>query len=280
MFALMFGLFGLIIGSFLNVVVLRKGVRSLQGRSACMHCGVQIRWFDLVPVFSWIVLRGKCRVCGSRISWQYPLVEAVTGVLFACIGGWVDAMLVMTAATPFLILGYLAIVCVLVVIAVYDFRHTIIPDDWAYLFAVLALVAQFLTVISAGAMVPIAPAVAPVWWEVLVWGPVAAAPLFFLWVVSGGRWMGLGDSKLALGIGWLLGSMGLVAVFGAFVLGAAILVPVMLIVRAVTHSGMYANGARHLTMKSEVPFGPFLIMATILVWILGLYDVPVNLLIL
>src|SRR3989344_9700256 len=84
--AISFGLFGLIVGSFLNVLILRWGTRPLTGRSACMSCGRTIPWYDLVPVFSWILLGGQCRSCGSRISLQYPLVESVTGLLFFFIG--------------------------------------------------------------------------------------------------------------------------------------------------------------------------------------------------
>ncbi|MEN9560740.1 MAG: type 4 prepilin-like protein leader peptide-processing enzyme, partial [Candidatus Parcubacteria bacterium] len=128
MFAFVFGAFGLIIGSFLNVFILRKGVRSLAGRSACMSCGRTILWQDLIPVVSWIFLRGKCRHCGSAISPQYPLVEIVTGVLFALIG-----------AAPFPIglfqrVLFCVLAALLVAIAVYDMRHTIIPDEWAYTF--------------------------------------------------------------------------------------------------------------------------------------------------
>ncbi|MDO8561738.1 MAG: prepilin peptidase, partial [bacterium] len=86
MFAVIFGLFGLIIGSFLNVLIVRGGVRALSGRSACMSCGRGIPWYDLIPVFSWVLLRGRCRFCRSKISVQYPLVELTTALLFAALG--------------------------------------------------------------------------------------------------------------------------------------------------------------------------------------------------
>src|SRR5437868_5289085 len=85
-FAIAFAVFGAIIGSFLNVVVLRKGVLSLRGRSHCPSCGKDIAAYDLIPVFSWLILRGRCRFCGSRISIQYLLVEASSGILFALVG--------------------------------------------------------------------------------------------------------------------------------------------------------------------------------------------------
>src|SRR3989344_4669887 len=126
--ALIFGIFGLIVGSFLNVVILRRGARALSGRSACMSCGRQLLWHDMVPFVSWLALRGRCRGCGSGISLQYPLVEAATAILFAAIG-----------AAPHLDIAHKIIFCIiaalLICITVYDLRHTIIPDGWAYSFA-------------------------------------------------------------------------------------------------------------------------------------------------
>jgi leader peptidase (prepilin peptidase)/N-methyltransferase len=252
MLAIVAGLFGLIIGSFLNVVILRKGVKGIGGRSGCAQCGHPLAWQDLVPVLSWISLRGRCRYCGSRISAQYPLVELVTALLFAGI-----------FASPLSLgYGYLSVSCIiaslLVCIFVYDLRHTIIPDAWTYSFAAIAL---------GGALF-----VSSDVYMTLVSGPVAAVPLFLLWAVSGGRWMGFGDVKLALGIGWLLGVIpGVFSIFLAFVLGSITLVPIVVWERFVTHSLSTRGQTTGLTMKSEVPFGPFLVASTLIVWISMLY---------
>ena len=264
--ALAFGAFGLIVGSFLNVVVIRRGVRSVGGRSGCMACGAQLLWYDMIPVVSWVALRGKCRRCRAYISVQYPLVEAATALTFGLIGG-----------APLFGIFYKALFCVimaiLIAIAAYDFRHTIIPDSWAYTFGALALVSAF-----------VFPShLAPSTWHLtLLAGPIAAAPLFLLWLVSRGRWMGLGDSKLALGIGWLLGPfIGIVAVFLAFVIGAVISVGILLplphIIRAlrtygITSLDMLRGG---LTMTSEIPFGPFLIASCVFVWFSLLYNIHI-----
>ena len=258
LFALFFGIFGLIVGSFLNVVILRKGVTSLQGRSKCPACGKVIAWYDLVPVFSWICLRGRCHNCGSRISIQYLLVEASTGILFALVGG-----------APFLGFAFTfyfcAIVALLVCITVYDIHHTIIPDAWAYTFAFLAFLLVF----------AFPPQATGYWLLAILAGPIAALPLFLLWLVSQGRWMGLGDAKLALGIGWLLGPFaGVVAIFFSFILGTAILVPLLLYERAITHIRPFQRRLRGLTMKSEVPFGPFLIGSCLIIWFFQLYGIP------
>ena len=201
--AIIFGVFGLIIGSFLNVFILRHGVRSLGGRSSCMQCGRTLTWVDLVPVFSWIVLKGRCRTCACPISVQYPLVEASTAILFALIGGALLPVVIKILALP--------IIALLIAITVYDYQHTIIPDEWSYSFAFLALVIVFVATwymqTPQGIIVE------------LLAGPVTALPLFCFWLFSRGRWMGLGDAKLALGIGWLLGfPNGLVALFFSLLL--------------------------------------------------------------
>ncbi len=262
--ALLFGLFGLIVGSFLNVLIIRHGVRSLGGRSACMTCGRQLTWTDMIPVVSWIMLSGKCRRCFARISIQYPLVEAMTAVLFALIGG----------APSFDIL-YKALFCIigaiLIAIAVYDLRHTIIPDAWAYTFSALTLFVM-------GPLFLLDPSVSFILY--VCSGPIAALPLFLLWLVSGGRWMGLGDAKLALGIGWLLGpTLGITAIFAAFVVGAlisvCILLPLPRILRWLHTHGItfMENAGGGFTMTSEIPFGPFLVFSCITLWLSLLYGI-------
>lgn len=256
--ALVAGLFGLIIGSFTNVLVLRFGARGLGGRSSCPRCGHLLAWYDLVPVLSWIALRGRCRYCGTRISVQYPLVEILMAVLFALV--WHAPF----PAAPLFRVGFAVIIVLLVAIAVYDMRHTIIPDPWVYSFAGLALLIG--ASMTPHYLIPL-----------LIAGPLSALPLLILWGISRGRWMGFGDVKLALGMGWLLGPIaGPFSVLFAFVLGSATLVPLMLAARAVTHMRTRRAGVVGLTMKSEVPFGPFLIASTLIIWIALLYgfDIP------
>jgi leader peptidase (prepilin peptidase)/N-methyltransferase len=256
MSAFLFGLFGLIVGSFLNVVILRHGERTIRGRSACPSCKKQLQWFDMVPVVSWFALAGRCRHCGARISLQYPLVEAATALLFALIDG---------ADLPFLpMLIALAIAALLLCILVYDLYHQIIPDMWVWPFCALALASVILN--SEFSILD------------LLTGLLAALPILFLWVLSLpftgkiGMWMGFGDVKLALGMGWLLGfPAGLFAVFFAFIIGATVSVPILL------WGKLRSGGVEGLTMKSEVPFGPFLIASTFIVWFALMYNVPLPL---
>ena len=263
--SIVYGIFGLIIGSFLNVVILRRSILSVGGRSACMSCETELKWFELIPVFSWIALRGRCRTCGSAISVQYPLVEATTAGLFAVIGASYIALDPLRAGLSLLLIA------VLVAIAAYDIRHTIIPDAWAYAFAAVALALSLLSGIPDSSSLLL----------YLASGPLAALPISTLWFVSGGRWIGLGDAKLSLGIGWLLGPVyGVSAVFFAFVIGAVIsvciLIPLPHVIRVLSSWGIASfrlHGA-DLTMKSEVPFGPFLIASCLIVWFALLFNLP------
>lgn len=251
MFVFAFGILGLIVGSFLNVLILRYGNRSVGGRSACMSCGRTLLWYEMVPVLSWIALRAKCRTCGARISAQYPLIEGATGILFALVGASALSLPAQLAGS--------AVTALLIAIAVYDLRHSIIPDPWVYAFATLAFLSQafFGPLRETGAFV-------------LLSGPVVAAPLFALWFYSRGTWMGFGDVKLALGIGWLLGALyGAAALLVAFVLGAVAGLGLI----AFTHMRSSSTTSRGFTIKSEIPFGPFLVAGTFIVWLMLLHNI-------
>ena len=259
---IVFGLFGLIVGSFLNVLILREGKQTLSGRSACPSCGARIRSYDLIPVLSWVLLGGSCRDCKARISLQYPLVELSTAVLFALIGA-------APITLPFKLVA-LPIAALLLAIAVHDLRTTIIPDRWVLVCGILALSAALFGVVGTGASYVFA----------VFAGPLTALPLFLLWLVSGGKWMGLGDSKLALSIGWILGiEGGLIAVLFAFILGAAVSLPLLAmstdvvqgLARRLIPIPAFRDGRMRFTMQSEVPFGPFLVASCLIVWFAHLY---------
>lgn len=221
------GLLGAILGSFLNAILFRYGTgkSALHGRSACMHCGHTLGAAELVPIFSYIFLRGRCKHCRTRISPQYPLVEAAAALL--AVGTW------LATGEPLSFAYYLTIQLVLLFVFVYDLRHKIIPTGALVALAVLTL-----------APLLVVPGQEPF---ALLAGPLLAAPLFFFSAISGGRWMGWGDAPLMLSLGWLLGlTQGLTAFMLAFWGGALVGIGLML-------------AARGYTMKSEVPFAPFLI---------------------
>lgn len=262
-----FAALGLIIGSFLNVLILRYGRKSIGGRSECRDCGQRLSWRDLIPVVSWVALRGRCRYCGARISIQYPLVELATALLFALVAG---LPLSLGIIYTLLLSGIAAL---LLAIAVYDLYHTIIPDPWVYAFIALSL-------FTAGPLFLLGSTSVPVY---LFSGPLAALPLFALWAVSHGRWMGFGDVKLALGIGYLLGPLlGILSVFFAFIIGAVvsvgILIPLPYIISFVRNLGItsLAQTRKGFTMGSEIPFGPFLVSSCLIVWFTSWYGVDLS----
>jgi len=246
---------GLAIGSFLNCVIYRleKKESFLKGRSYCPNCKHKLSWKDLIPIFSFFELQGKCRYCKKPISFQYPLVELATGILFVSI---------FNIAFPNLLLSifYFLISSFLIIIFVYDLRYYIIPDEVIYPAIIITLIfnSQFLifnqdsifksSILSA-----------------------FGASLFFLviFLISKGKWLGFGDVKLALFMGLFLGFPNiLVALFLAFFIGAIIGIGLIL--------------AKKKGLKSEVPFGPFLVTGTfialfwgnqIINWYLNLFQI-------
>src|SRR4051794_33297496 len=175
------GLFGALIGSFLNVVIWRlpRGESLVSPGSHCPSCASPVKAYDNVPVFSWLVLRGRCRPCGAPISARYPLVEGLTALLAALVP-------VLVGTGPRMWLGF-ALVLLLVPIAFIDLDHRIIPNKLSYPGAVLGLVLT-------AALVPDDLV------EHVIAGVGAGLFLFLAWLAYPGG-MGLGDVKLALVMG-------------------------------------------------------------------------------
>lgn len=246
--------FGLIVGSFLNVVILRYNTgQSLGGRSGCLYCLKQLGFKELIPIFSYIFQRGHCRKCYSKLTIQYPLVEFFTGLLFLLI--FLNLQNLILSELVFA----LTVASILVVIFVYDIHHKIIPNGLVYAFAIISLIhliySKGLDYLTDG-----------VGLLDLFAGPILFLPFYFLWYISKGRWIGLGDGKLALGIGWLLGFVGgLSAIVLSFWIGAVFSILLLLILRL-------KEGGGNITIKSEIPFAPFMIIATLIIYFFE-YDV-------
>ncbi len=231
---------GLFIGSFLNCLIerLSKNETFLIGRSYCPHCKQRLNWLDLIPVLSFLFLRGKCRYCQKPISLQYPLVELTTGLLFVSIFNEFSIF-----NFQFLnIFYYLLIACFLIIIFVYDLKHYIIPDKIIYPAIVIALIFNFQFSIFNEFSI----------FKNSILSAFGAAAFFLaIILISKGKWMGLGDFKLAIFMGLLLGFPSiLVALFLAFFIGAII------------GLGLIVLGKKGL--KSEIPFGPFLVTGTLI----------------
>jgi len=252
-----FAILGAIIGSFLNVVILRHNTgRGLQGRSGCFTCDRNLKWFELIPVVSYLIQKGKCRSCESTISAQYPIIEGATAIVFALVSWKLLApfYVVYSLVDIFLLLITLFIFSILVVIFVYDLYHKIIPDKFSLMFSIAAFLSLVFTHQSALLSFP--------YYLDLIAGPLFALPFYILWKVSGGRWIGLGDAKLVIGIGWFLGfSSGLSALALAFWIGAVVSLVLM-------YAPQILPKKHRFTWKSEVPFGPFLIFATLVIFLI------------
>lgn len=248
------GLLGSVIGSFLNVVIYRLHTgKSLGGRSHCMSCGETLLWYELLPVVSYLFLRGRCNVCSSHIPSRYLAVELCTAALFML--AWYTHAF---DFVPFVLT--LILFSFFVVILVYDIRHTIIPDEMTMGIAVIAtlmLVWQYWLTHDTIAIL----------WH-LVAGVATAFFFWVLWYYSKGRWLGLGDAKLALPLGVLLGgSAAFSMVVFAFWIGAAIAIILLTFQRLAEKGKTHLHFAgRPLTMKSEVPFAPFLIAGFLIVY--------------
>lgn len=234
---------GTIIGSFLNVVALRYNTgMTLNGRSKCFSCGKNLDWHELIPVLSFLYQKGKCKKCKGKISIQYPIIELMAGVLFLAIFYVFPPI---TIESSIITLYYVFITCLLLVITVYDMKHKIIPDNLVYLFDIVALAKLFISS-DMTFVIPSIPA--------LIAGPLLALPFALLFLFSKGTWMGLGDAKLVLGIGWVLGiTSGISSIVLAFWIGAVVSVIWMYVI------------FKKLKAKYEIPFGPYLILGMYLV---------------
>ncbi len=254
---------GITFGSFLNVVIYRaRSGASLSGRSKCLSCAKPLKARHLFPLFSYLFQWGRCAYCGVRLSLQYPLVEAVLGVLYVAVfmvhGG---DIFIMNVQDILLMILDLLIWTVLLAIAVYDIRHKIIPDTFALLFALsagLALALRYLWRVFPETYFPFTySGVVPDVLNLLA-GPLLFLPFGLLWALSRGRAMGLGDAKLAWGMGWFLGfAQGISAVVLAFWIA---LIPSIALLLMPRH---------RFTLKSEIPFAPFLILGTLVVYLFG-----------
>ena len=217
---------GAIVGSFLNALSFRlsTGHSIAHGRSQCMRCGHVLGALDLVPILSWVWLGGRCRYCHTRISAQYPLVEAAAAAL--TVGVYLHTADVAQGAVWFV--AWMTLLFAFV----YDMRHKVIPWGCIVLLGVLGLIEVWLQGFAL--------------WSWLA-GPLVAAPLLLISLLSMGRWMGWGDGLMELGLGWLLGiTPGYSALMLAFWSGAAVGIGLMVV-------------RRGYTMKTELPFAPFLI---------------------
>ena len=245
LFAIIIFLYGITIGSFLNVCIYRlpKKENIVTTRSHCMSCGYQLKWYDLIPLFSWLVLGGKCRKCKARISVQYPVIEVLNGVL------WLTVFFVCGVSIETAL--YCVLASALLALSVIDFRTYEIPFGFNLIIAALGLI-RVLTDLTN-------------WTEYAIGFFAVSAPLYLIYIVTKGRGIGGGDIKLMAAAGLLLGWKRIVL---ALVIGC-ILGSVIHVIR------MKVSKAEHV-----LAMGPYLSMGIfiaalwgeqLLNWYLGFY---------
>lgn len=273
----MLGVLGLVLGSFVNAFVWRvheqqvagegtgDGLRMVQGsdqgqvpgtvnlsiltgRSICTTCHHRLAAKDLIPVLSWLYLRGKCRYCRAPISWQYPAVEIMTALAFLASYAWWPVAFNTSGIFSFSL--WLVFLTAFFALAVYDIRWYLLPDRIVFPMIVLAALGLFIQTIFFG-----------IGWHAVAQALVAViclAGLFFLLhFFSKGAWIGFGDVKLAVVLGILMASPAnsMLLLFLAAAIGTVFAIPLLLRGQA--------------TAKTQLPFGPFLLFASAIVVLFG-----------
>ena len=226
---------GAVVGSFLNVVIYRvpRGESVVKPRSHCPNCGHLIRWYDNIPVFSWLILRGRCRDCGAPISVRYPVVELVTAILTALIVSRYGLSVAMGEAVVFVWMS--------IALGLIDLEHQILPDVITYPAVVLGIAGS----LAGGLTTPLEAGLG-----IVVGGGIPIAVIVLYKAVRGIEGMGFGDVKYLAAIGAVLGVMGcLWVLIVAAILGALVGVGLMIAGRG--------DG------RTALPFGTFLAVASI-----------------
>lgn len=244
MYIIFIFILGLIVGSFLNVVIyrLKNGGNIFISRSKCPHCKKKLKALDMLPVLSFVFYKGRCRYCKKEISWQYPIVELGTAIIFITTFINLAQLKINLPELPSLgdIIFFILLIFVLsslLVIFVYDLKYYLIPD--VVLFPSMIFVASILVlaaIISKNLFIV----------DNIIGALIFSGFFFVQYFISKGRWVGGGDIKLGFLLGLVLGwQLALVCLFLAYIIGASVALSLILL--------------KQKTRKDIMPFGPFLI---------------------
>lgn len=249
---------GLVIGSFLNVLIFRlprpeisKYRNTVRGRSFCPNCQKTISWHDNIPLISFLFLKGRCRNCKSKISRQYPLVELFTAFLFFI-------SFLIYGQNPVFLLYVLFLISLFTVIAAIDLKHFLILDSLVLIgFLVSLLYFLFFTAIPQPAFGGAEPSTNTFYFSSALYGLLFFAGIFLLlFLASRGRWLGFGDVKLAALLGFIFGLEGAVNIFYLTFLSGFIVAIILLVLKKAD-------------LKTQIPLGSIMAGSSILFLLSG-----------
>jgi leader peptidase (prepilin peptidase) / N-methyltransferase len=236
-------IYGASLGSFANVMADRLRVKSFWGgRSECLTCAKKLSWYEVVPILSFIFQKGRCKGCKSRLSQMYLWSEIITGALVAGLIYIVPLYTPVYTAQFLVFMIWSLIICISMAIVIYDIRHTIVPFEMAMLLLLVGVCMALSRQFTSGFNL-----------FDLLSGFIVATPFTLMYIISKGRWVGLGDIIIYAAFGFILGlPLGASMFFYSVWLGAFVSICMLLI-----HKKDYS-------LKSEIPFTPFIIAASLL----------------
>ncbi len=268
---------GLALGSFINVVALRydpdKFILSnkvIGGRSMCPRCRNKLNWFELVPLLSFLFLLGRCRHCKEKISWRYPLIELISGLIFVLVPIFLSSLFKINPLSFNFVTSYMLYVAwvlvfeTLLLISLIDIRLKIIPDEANLFLVLLGILIIFLSTHNfgliegsyLGSYAALFGLRENIWLNHLVAAGFGAFFFFILFLITLGRGMGLGDLKFAGALGVVFGWPDIILITAlSFILGSFFSLPGLIF--------------KKRGLKSFLPFGPFIALAALVVFFFG-----------
>ncbi|MBN2197884.1 prepilin peptidase [Candidatus Wolfebacteria bacterium] len=272
--------FGSVIGSFLNVISLRYkpnqkllNKKIIGGRSHCLNCNKKLTWYELIPIVSFLLQFGKCRKCGKRLSFQYPIVEVLSGLIFVFVPFILTNNFQFTFSNNFqtaLIFCWLLIFSLFILLSIIDIRYSIIPNSLNLSLTVLGFVLiiikffyeksyflnGYLNNSFLGHYAPVFGLERNIWFNHLFAALVGLIFFGLIIFLSKGKAMGMGDFKLVFGLGLIFGWPDILMVLLlSFIVGSLISVFFMII--------------KKKKMKDPIPFGPFLAIGSFFTFFFG-----------
>ncbi len=278
-------IFGLLFGSFFNVVTMRynpdtsafMSPRAISGRSRCPYCKKTLRWFDLFPLFSFLVLRGRCRYCKEKLSLQYPIVEFLTGCIFAGIPFFINFFFGFSNTIFYSFQGiwweyaisgiWIVVFCIFLLMVIVDSKHFIIPNGLNVLLGIVGVLYVGLLYLIDNNLplfydsffrhyAMMFSFFQNIFYTHLLGFLIGGLFFVVLVLITFGRGIGIGDVKLGFALGILLGWPDIIfAIMFSFIVGGLVT------------GGLILFGKNHL--KERVPFAPFFILGTLLVVFFG-----------